>query len=204
MFKFIIVASLLAFTSAKSIRDQEPVQVQVYYETLCPDSIAFITQQLYPNYLIFGPDGLIDIELVPYGHASESVEDGIRTFTCQHGPNECYGNKVQACVINSASVNQTINFVFCSENSGNPADPTVLEQCALDNGLSWADIQQCLDSDLAGDLLSANGKKTDLVKPNFIPTITFNGEFTQTNQDAALVNLKKVICSFIGNPLTYC
>ena len=32
-------------------------------------------------------------------------EDGGWDFTCQHGPNECQGNKVQACILNQVSTN---------------------------------------------------------------------------------------------------
>ena len=44
-----------------------PVQVQVYYETLCPYSIDFINQQLYPTYQNLGQ--YLDIEFIPYGNA---------------------------------------------------------------------------------------------------------------------------------------
>ena len=44
-----------------------PVQVQVYYETLCPYSIEFISQQLYPTFQNLGQ--YLDIEFIPYGNA---------------------------------------------------------------------------------------------------------------------------------------
>ena len=45
-----------------------PIQVQVYYETLCPDSINFIVEQLYPTYHNLGQ--YLEIEFIPYGFAS--------------------------------------------------------------------------------------------------------------------------------------
>ena len=48
-----------------------PVQIQVYYETLCPDSIDFISQQLYPTYQNLGK--YLNIEFVPFGFASVKI-----------------------------------------------------------------------------------------------------------------------------------
>ena len=45
-----------------------PVQIQVYYETLCPDSIRFVAEQLYPTYQKLGQ--YLNIEFIPYGFAS--------------------------------------------------------------------------------------------------------------------------------------
>ena len=42
--------------------------VQVYYESLCPDSIRFIKNQLMPTYEKLG--NYFDVEFVPYGKAS--------------------------------------------------------------------------------------------------------------------------------------
>lgn len=47
------------------------VHVTVYYETLCPDSQRFITQQLYPAWKDL-KDHLV-LEFVPFGKASVSV-----------------------------------------------------------------------------------------------------------------------------------
>lgn len=45
------------------------VPVTVYYESLCPDSKAFIVDQLTPT--VRGPLGnYIDLTLVPYGKSS--------------------------------------------------------------------------------------------------------------------------------------
>lgn len=51
---------------------QKAIKVSVYYESLCPYSIRFITQQLYPNYYRFAAS--LDVDLVPYGKADVSVQ----------------------------------------------------------------------------------------------------------------------------------
>ncbi|KAG8198797.1 hypothetical protein JTE90_007101 [Oedothorax gibbosus] len=50
----------------------EKVKLDVYYETNCPDSMRFITRQLYPVYLEM--KDAIDIQLVPFGKASETYD----------------------------------------------------------------------------------------------------------------------------------
>lgn len=98
--------------------------VDVYYESLCPDSMKFINQQLYPV-KTSSLGRYFDVNLIPFGKASVSTHqlgildfDNLRlniyfqwvtngadvNFTCQHGPNECYGNKIQACALHHIQV----------------------------------------------------------------------------------------------------
>ncbi|KAH9373229.1 hypothetical protein HPB48_004974 [Haemaphysalis longicornis] len=42
-------------------------RIQLYYESLCPYSIAFITEQLWPTFVRVGY--LMDVQLVPFGNA---------------------------------------------------------------------------------------------------------------------------------------
>ena len=44
--------------------------MQVYYETLCPDSQKFIREQLFPTYEKLGQ--YMKIEFIPFGWASVS------------------------------------------------------------------------------------------------------------------------------------
>lgn len=44
--------------------------VSVFYESLCPDSIKLVKQQLFPNFEIF--QNYVDWELVPFGKAKVS------------------------------------------------------------------------------------------------------------------------------------
>ena len=52
--------------------------MSVYYESLCPDSIRFVTQQLYPNWLHFGSE-ILTVDLNPFGKANVSIECSVPT-----------------------------------------------------------------------------------------------------------------------------
>ena len=49
----------------------DKLQVEVYYEVLCPDSRYFILHQLIPAWERVGD--IMDIHFVPYGKASVSL-----------------------------------------------------------------------------------------------------------------------------------
>lgn len=184
------------------------VDVGVYYESLCPDSIRFIKNGLVPTYNALGSN--LDVTLIPYGKASHKLnaESGEWQFSCQHGPEECQGNMAQACGLHaiqkeepSDKVQQlSVALVGCVMSSRNPSSS--VPQCAESVGLneqSKASITQCLNSSLSKELLAANGDKTDALNPrlSFVPTITINGVTSQDIQNKALSNFQKLICDML-------
>ena len=61
-------------------------------------------------------DQFIDLELVPFGNANVTYpnHDNKPVFQCQHGPDECYGNRAQACVIELIRNQKlSLNYVKC-------------------------------------------------------------------------------------------
>ena len=67
------IKDLAIFLFLQQIHGKEAVNIQVYYESLCPDSINFITKQLYPTYQALG--NYMDIEFIPFGNADVSFSD---------------------------------------------------------------------------------------------------------------------------------
>ena len=58
---------------------EEKVNITVYYESLCPDSIEFITAQLYPTYQSF--EKYLNVEFIPFGNAEVYNH---HSFSCLH------------------------------------------------------------------------------------------------------------------------
>jgi len=181
-------------------RDVSPVKIGVYYETLCPDSIRFVREQLWNTFQKLSQ--VIDVELIPYGKASSKSQGNDRwTFRCQHGPNECRGNMMQACAIKyNPSQQKIVPFVHCVMTAGNP--PNSGKQCAEKTGLDWNQISQCAEGAEGESLLHDMGVKTDTQKPriHFIPWITINGDNSDTVQDQALSNLQSLVCRSYKGP----
>ncbi|XP_054009510.1 gamma-interferon-inducible lysosomal thiol reductase-like [Hylaeus anthracinus] len=207
------VAFVAFFSHAVLVAGGDPsnkaIEVDVYYESLCPDSMRWIKDKLAPSY-----DALKDyihVNYIPYGKASQKVnqENGQWQFVCQHGPNECEGNMAQACAIHAIQNEETADrvqqlteaLVVCAMASSFPA--TAVPQCAETvklNQQSQDSIRDCMSGPLAQELLAANGKKTAALTPplSFVPTITLNGVYSQENQRKALNNFFKLICDNLG------
>ncbi|XP_046752836.1 GILT-like protein 1 [Diprion similis] len=212
----VIVAVIIAVCSPTRSDDStgglSRPRITLYYESLCYDSIQFVRNQLVPTYRAIG--SYFTVDYIPYGKATQEkhIRNGVQQwhFTCQHGPQECYGNKAQACGINNILTNperpnkqqDLINFVGCVMGAMNPS--TAVQQCLQTIGIGAHDrslVDNCISSAAGDELLAAYGNKTFDLQPNlsFVPTIVVNGEYSHANQNNALRNLKGVICNHLSD-----
>ena len=72
-------------------------------------------------------------------------------------------------------------------------------QCMNELGIPnyYDDVNLCHSSNYGENLLKQNGEATNNLNPEhyFIPWITFNGIWRKTEFDAALSNLKQMLCT---------
>lgn len=110
------------------------------------------------------------------------------TFTCHHGPNECFGNKVQSCAIEHIQVDsyqsadtresKTLEYINClMQPSNNFADAVYpVQRCGQKHEVrQWQNIEQCANSTEGSNLLQKNGVLTEALKPKLtsVPTVVF-------------------------------
>ncbi|KFM75245.1 Gamma-interferon-inducible lysosomal thiol reductase, partial [Stegodyphus mimosarum] len=81
-FLLTIACILTLIAENTEARAARPVNVTVYYESLCPDSGRFFAEQLQPTYEVI--PSYMKVELVPYGNARYKFQGGKYVFTCQH------------------------------------------------------------------------------------------------------------------------
>ncbi|CAD7092979.1 unnamed protein product [Hermetia illucens] len=176
---------------------QKRVKVTILYETLCPDSTKFVTEQLSPNY--YHLRNYIDFELVPFGKA-KSQNNGA-SFTCQHGQTECAGNRIQTCALNSIwNKDLQIAFVGCYMSTGDLSG----FHCANKYGIEFADIMYCASTDLGRQLQLRDEKRTGQFRPSFVPTIIYNNKFDEGVQDRALYDFLGASCEMINFAAPIC
>lgn len=185
---------LLALAMSLTVSQGQKVNVSVYYEVLCPDSIRFVRGSMWRAYKLV-PD-IMNLELVPYGKAHyERRSDDSISFSCQHGPDECAGNMVQACALNLLPQDKQVDFVRCMLTSRRPQSSG--PSCAASLSLSYADVESCVSGSAGPKFLMEMGQKTEALRPklSFVPWIVVDGEYKDETQDAALDDLKSVVCA---------
>jgi len=168
---------------------QTPVKVGVYTEALCPGCKSFLTGQLIPAMQATGLLGITNIHFVPFGNARENAD---KTFTCQHGVNECKGNMVQACGMYAYPAQATWwPFIACLERGTPHTDG---QRCAQQSSLSWDNINACIgNSSLSYQVMHAHAQDTKNLKPahQYTPWITLNDKPLYEDFN----NIKQKICA---------
>ncbi|KAK2874016.1 hypothetical protein QQF64_004060 [Cirrhinus molitorella] len=169
-----------------------PVEISLYYESLCPGCRAFLTEQLFPTWTLL--KDIMKVNLVPFGNAKELPEEN--SFSCQHGEPECYANMVEACVLYAAD-HAAFPVIYCMESSADvlkSAKPCLQLYAPL---VKWPTIESCTRGELGRSLMHQNAVKTEALKPahTHVPWITINGEYTSEWEDKAMSTLFNLVCS---------
>ncbi|XP_077374136.1 gamma-interferon-inducible lysosomal thiol reductase-like isoform X2 [Festucalex cinctus] len=177
----------------KSRQTAEPVQLDVYYESLCPDCILYLTQVLYPTWVLL--QDILSVHLVPFGNAQEAPSGSKYVFKCQHGEQECLGNMIQACLLNMSD--NAFLIIFCMEASTDIV--AAAKNCVhlYSPQLSWGRIMSCVNGELGNQLMHQNALRTNTLNPphQFVPWVTINGEHTDDLQKKATTALLPLICN---------
>uniref|UniRef100_A0A8C5TTQ1 Gamma-interferon-inducible lysosomal thiol reductase n=1 Tax=Malurus cyaneus samueli TaxID=2593467 RepID=A0A8C5TTQ1_9PASS len=159
-----------------------PVELSLYYESLCPACREFLVLKLFPTWLLL-PSEMLNITLVPYGNAQERNVSGKLDFQCQHGPEECLGNMMEVTVPVPAATSA----------------PTSLSSSCLQiyaPELDSGRIAACVQGDAGVALMHRNAQLTEALQPphQYVPWITINGKHTDELQAQAEASLLALVC----------
>ena len=197
---FLVVAIYL-WISSSTAQEAKPVNITLYFESLCGGCQYFINHQYYPAFKSIG--SIMNVHLVPYGNADERKKDGKWVFSCQHGKEECIGNLIETCAIYLyPNTSDYFPFIHCIESSGKiprKAAPSCAKKFALD----YSKIESCANGDLGNRLEHEMALKTGALEPDhtYVPWITLEGVHTEKIENEAENNLVKLICkTYKGSP----
>ncbi|TRY57422.1 hypothetical protein DNTS_031419 [Danionella cerebrum] len=168
------------------------VEISLYYESLCPGCRSFITEQLFPTWVLL--KDIMRVHLIPFGNAKELPEENL--FSCQHGESECDTNMMQACIISAAN-HAAFPVIYCMESSAdvlNSAKPCLQLHAPF---TKWETVESCTKGELGLTLMHRNAINTQALNPahTHVPWITFNGNYTSEMEDKAMSTLFTLVCS---------
>jgi len=197
-----IFLSLIFLTS--SLSDVARVEVTLYYESLCPWSAKYISQQLIPTYRKLGRH--IDLDYIPYGNAEMTYNpsNSSYTFECQHGPEECLGNKIQGCLrheFNDQAYDATLmqlSIISCMMGTSDFGRlfHCMENVCPKENlGPAYERIRDCATGSEGTNILAEMGNDTMAITPPsehgfYVPWVTVDGK----HEEKAEENLSQFLC----------
>ncbi|XP_048503696.1 gamma-interferon-responsive lysosomal thiol protein isoform X2 [Beta vulgaris subsp. vulgaris] len=116
------------------------VPLDLYYESLCPYCANFIVNEL-PIIFKNGIIDIVDLRLFPWGNARLTSNN---SFICQHGPNECLFNTVEACAIDAwPNLDDHFPFIKCVESQIHEGKYTQWATCFKELGLDPKPVTSC-------------------------------------------------------------
>eukprot|EP00066_Takifugu_rubripes_P008304 XP_003974405.1 PREDICTED: gamma-interferon-inducible lysosomal thiol reductase-like isoform X1 [Takifugu rubripes] len=182
----------MELTATGPDRSVSPVAVTLYYQSLCPGSRVFISQQLFPTWSML--QDIMTVTLVPYGNTKE-VPSAKSPFVCQGGEPECLGNMIEACIVHLTGPS-SLQTIYCMEAA---ADPLTAARPCLQlyaPSVSWSTLDSCVKGGLGHRLMHANAAMTRALSPAHlhVPWVTFNGEYTAERETKAMSSLLQLVC----------
>jgi len=177
--------------------ESKKLSIDLYYESLCPFCRQLFTKGLKPLLEDKDLSQQIDLHLYPFGNAqlmpTEQVSDGWKFWhpddmgqgyeyvvKCQHGADECFGNKIQACAL-KLNTRETANaFITCMESS-NFGLELASHSCAQNLTVDLDPIRKCVQGKDGNAALTEMGIYTqNLSEPagphKYVPWVVIDGK----------------------------
>jgi len=175
--------------------DAAPVNVTLYYESLCPSCKQILLNQIWPSFEKLQGTGILNVKLVPYGNAQQRLYGNQWVFYCQHGPTECTGNILESCAMyHYPKQEQHLPFIHCLEYYGPYS--TNAQYCASLAKLNYNAIYTCSVGEEGNKIEHQMGVETEALNPphQYVPWFTMNGYHSQTIQNQLSSNFLNYVC----------
>ncbi|KAL1226419.1 Gamma-interferon-responsive lysosomal thiol protein [Cardamine amara subsp. amara] len=165
----LLLACLFTLSNKLVAGESDKVNLNLYYESLCPYCQNFIVNDLVK---IFDSDlyTITNLTLVPFGNAHVLPN---LTVACQHGEEECKLNALEACIIRTWPDPELHYWLIrCVEN--NTKD---WKSCVKFSGHKKV-FNDCYNGDLSEKLILGYAKQTLSLKPKhtYVPWVTLNDQ----------------------------
>jgi len=188
----------------------QPVHLELYYESLCPDCSGFIINQLLPTWnKLKNTSAAFTLSMFPFGNARETeLTNGTFVYHCQHGEEECKGNLLEICIIKNCQFdpNSYLHILTCVEiqvmagHSFETSVPACVKLFRSTKSYEW--IKECSEGPEGKRLMHKLAVRTASLIPKhtWVPWIVIDGVFRKEYQDQAVENLQKLICKLSNGP----
>ncbi|XP_047984794.1 gamma-interferon-responsive lysosomal thiol protein-like [Leguminivora glycinivorella] len=163
---------------------EDKVDLRIYYEAMCPGCIIEYTRIL-PD-ILDKLGAYVNLKTYPYGNAWKTENGKIQ---CQHGPEECYGNKLHACAIDILKdTTQYVKYTACmmsgQEDGSGGSNDKGATSCGKQMGIDATKIIECAKGEKGEKLLEKYGEETDYEVPDLrsVPWSLINGKFVSAEK----------------------
>ncbi|CAI5446429.1 unnamed protein product [Caenorhabditis angaria] len=179
------------FEQIKPSETGNTVKIDLYVESLCPDTSRFFRQQLSKMWDLLGGSSRIQLTISPFGKARCVEENNDFKCQCQHGNLECEINQLQNCIIDRTGFPEKfVPAVLCMQGKHSLEEALKCVETVLPGETHR--MRECASGQRGRRLLALAGQRTAALRPSieFIPWIMINGE---RNSDA-LYDLTQNVC----------
>lgn len=190
-FLTILSISLFIFHSDAAPNNYTKVNVSLYFESLCPFCGNFIVNQLGK---VFETDliSIVNLRLIPWGNARRVTNS---SWTCQHGPDECLLNTVEACAINLwPDPKVHFKLIQCIERLTLDGKQIFWPSCLEQQHLNQELMNHCYNSTTGNDLQLKAAYETERLQPphRFVPWVIVNNKTLEQDYQNYITHICKV------------
>ncbi|KAE8361304.1 hypothetical protein BDV27DRAFT_160818 [Aspergillus caelatus] len=156
------------YTHGSSYAATRKVPFEVHIESRCPDARDCLQKLVAPAY--WQVEDKVDFRI---SYVGEVWEKPRREVTCQHGMNECKGNKLLVCSEKHAdSIGDALDFNTCvlSDYERVP-DEGLIKECAQEHNIDYQQISDCANREEGLELLISSVERSVAVNANASCTV---------------------------------